>query len=431
METNLFESVRENICTCIAGPELTPNLEAVLKMPMKELHISIPVKMDDGNIKTFQGFRIQYNNARGPGKGGIRFHPDETADTIRGLAAIMTLKCALHELPLGGAKGGVVCNPKSMSEGELERLSRAYIQALGCFIGPDRDIPAPDVYTDEKTMGWMIDEYCRQTGKAEFGAITGKPISLGGSEGRHDSTARGGWFCIREAARETGIGIEMKTKTYPGEYSDKSGEPAPSAVIQGFGNVGYNAALIGKEISGCRIIAVSDSRGGILSEEGLDILAVIKHKKKTGSVQNFPETENITNSQLLELKTDVLIPAALENAITEDNADSIDAKILAEFANGPTSPMAESILNEKGIHIIPDILCNGGGVIVSYFEMVQNLNLDHWSEDYIYRRLDEKMTGAYHRVLEYSKKNSIPMRMAAYTIALEKVIDAMTARGWI
>lgn len=431
METNLFESVKENICTCATGPKVTPNLEAVLKMPMKEIHVSLPVRMDDGSIRTFQGFRIQYNNARGPAKGGIRFHPEETADTIRGLAAIMTFKCALHELPLGGAKGGVVCNPKSMSNGELERLSRAYIQALGCSIGPDRDIPAPDVYTDEQTMGWMIDEYCRGTGSVHFGAITGKPLSLGGSEGRHDSTARGGWYCIREAAKETGIGMEMRETSYSAESKPERGEKAPSAAIQGFGNVGYNAALIGKEIAGCRIIAVSDSSGGVYSEEGLEIAEVMRHKKETGSVINFPGTENIDNSQLLELDVDVLIPAALENAITEENADAVSAKILAEFANGPTAPGAEMILDEKGIHIIPDILCNGGGVIVSYFEMVQNLNMDHWSEDYIYRRLDEKMTRAYHKVLEFSKKNSISMRTAAYTIALEKIVEAMTARGWV
>lgn len=431
METNLFESVKENICTCSAGPKVTPNIEALLKTPMKEIHVSVPVRMDDGSIRTFNGFRVQYNNARGPGKGGIRYHPDETIDTIRGLAAIMTLKCALHELPLGGAKGGVVCDPKSMSKMELERLSRAYIRALGCTIGPDRDIPAPDVYTDEQTMAWMIDEYCRITGSVSFGAITGKPLSLGGSEGRHDSTARGGWYCIREAAKETGIGLEMKETSYSPESKEKEGGTAPSAAIQGFGNVGYNAALIGKEIAGCRIVAVSDSTGGIYLEEGLDVAAVMKHKKETGSVTGFSETERITNTQLLELGVDVLIPAALENAITEDNADSVRAKILAEFANGPTSPTAELILKEKDVHIIPDVLCNGGGVIVSYFEMVQNLNMDHWSEDYVYRRLDEKMTRAYHRVLEFSKKNSIPMRKAAYTIALEKMVEAMTARGWV
>ncbi len=431
MEQNLFESVKQNICTCETGPHLTPNLESLLKIPMKEIHVSLPVRMDDGSIRTFQGFRVQYNNARGPAKGGIRYHPDETIETIRGLAAIMTLKCALHELPLGGAKGGVVCNPKAMSNGELERLSRAYIQALDCSIGPDRDIPAPDVYTNEQTMGWMIDEYIRQTGCVHFGAITGKPLSLGGSEGRHDSTARGGWYCIREAAKETGIGMEMKETSYSPESKAETGEAAPSVAIQGFGNVGYNAALIGKEFTGCRIVAVSDSSGGIYSDEGLDVAGVMKHKKETGSVKGFPGTENITNSQLLELDVDVLIPAALENAITEKNADEVRAKILAEFANGPTSPVAEEIMNKKGIHIIPDLLCNGGGVIVSYFEMVQNMNMDHWAEDYIYRRLDEKMTRAYHKVLEFSKKNSITMRKAAYTIALEEVVDAMTARGWV
>ena len=412
-EQNLFENVKRHLCSCY-GDQVTPNLEAILKMPMRELHFSIPVRMDDGSIRAFSGFRVQYNDALGPTKGGIRFHPEETIDTIRGLAALMTWKCALHDLPLGGAKGGVICNPKKMSRGEIERLSRAYIQSVCHFIGPDRDIPAPDVYTDSSVMAWMMDEYSKIFRKTTFGAITGKPVSLGGSEGRDDATAQGGWFVIREAARDLGIGIE-----------------GAQVAIQGFGNVGANAAIIGTEQFSCRVVAVSDSRGGVFSRTGLDVRSLFAHKQKTGSVMDFPGAENISNEELLELDVDILIPAALENVITLDNASLVKARLIAELANGPVSGDADAFLHEKGVLILPDILCNGGGVIVSYFEMVQNFNLDHWDADEVKRRLEKKMVAAYKSVHDLAFRNNVPMRKAGYTIAVGRVVQAMKFRGWV
>jgi glutamate dehydrogenase (NAD(P)+) len=412
-EQNLFENVKRHLCSCY-GDQVTPNLEAILKMPMRELHFSIPVRMDDGSIRAFTGFRVQYNDALGPTKGGIRFHPEETIDTIRGLAALMTWKCALHDLPLGGAKGGVICNPKKMSRGEIERLSRAYIQAVCHFIGPDRDIPAPDVYTDSSVMAWMMDEYSKIFRKTTFGAITGKPVSLGGSEGRDDATAQGGWFVIREAARDLGIVIE-----------------GAQVAIQGFGNVGANAAIIGTEQFSCKVVAVSDSSGGVFSRNGLDVRALSAHKQKTGSVRDFPGAENITNEELLELDVDILIPAALENVITLDNVDRVKARLIAELANGPVSGDADALLHKKGVQILPDILCNGGGVIVSYFEMVQNFNLDHWDADEVKRRLEKKMVAAYKSVHDLSFRNNVPMRKAGYTIAVGRVVQAMKFRGWV
>ena len=412
-EQNLFENVKRHLCSCY-GDQVTPNLEAILKMPMRELHFSIPVRMDDGSIRAFTGFRVQYNDALGPTKGGIRFHPDETIDTIRGLAALMTWKCALHDLPLGGAKGGVICNPKKMSRGEIERLSRAYIQSVCHFIGPDRDIPAPDVYTDSSVMAWMMDEYSKIFRKTTFGAVTGKPISLGGSEGRDDATAQGGWFVIREAARDLGIVLE-----------------GAQVAIQGFGNVGANAAIIGTEQFSCMVVAVSDSSGGVFSRNGLDVRALSAHKQKTGSVRDFPGAENITNEELLELDVDILIPAALENVITLDNASLVKARLIAELANGPVSGDADALLHEKGVLILPDILCNGGGVIVSYFEMVQNFNLDHWDAEEVKRRLEKKMVAAYKSVHDLAFRNNVPMRKAGYTIAVGRVVQAMKFRGWV
>ncbi|KQC05766.1 MAG: glutamate dehydrogenase [Methanoculleus sp. SDB] len=426
-EMNLLETVRKQICTCSVDLRLTPNVEALLKKPMHELHVSLPVRMDDGTIQTFQGFRVQYNNARGPAKGGIRFHPDETINTIRGLAAIMTWKCALHDLPLGGAKGGVICNPKTMSRGELERLSRAYMRAICRFIGPGRDIPAPDVYTNPQVMAWMMDEYASITGYTEFGVITGKPVTLGGSEGRDDATARGGWIAIREAGKHLGIDFAIRETAAAMEMPVTD----TTVAVQGFGNVGYHAARLAGEMAGCRVVAVSDSRGAIYNQEGLDPDSVMEYEKKTGSVTGYPGASAMTNEELLELDVDILIPAALENVITAKNASNIKAKILAEFANGPTTREAEDILSQNGIHIIPDFLCNGGGVIVSYYEMVQNYNMDHWPAAEVRRRLDDKMTAAYTAVYTMARTHSVPMRQAAYTIALQRVIRAMEDRGWV
>lgn len=411
---NLFEMVKQHLCSCWTDLALSPDVEAILKMPMRELHVSLPVRMDDGSIRAFQGFRVQYNDALGPTKGGIRYHPQQTIDTIRGLASLMTWKCALHKLPLGGAKGGVICNPKEMSTGELERLSRTYIQSIYHIIGPDRDIPAPDVYTDAKTMAWMMDEYSKMAQKTTFGVITGKPVNLGGSEGRLDATAMGGWFTLREAASDNGLELSRAR-----------------VAIQGFGNVGSHAARIGQDLFGCKIVAVSDSRGGIFSEQGLNIPALFAYKEKTGSVKDFPGSRNISNQELLELDVEILIPAALENVITLANAGQIKAKIVAEFANGPVDTDADAFLHTHDILVIPDFLCNGGGVIVSYFEMVQNANLDHWAEREVYGRLEQKMVDAYRAVRDLASRNDVTMRKAAYSIAVERVVQAMRLRGWV
>ncbi len=413
-EQNLFEIVKEHICTCSSDLNLTPDVEDFLKLPVREIHVSVPVRMDDGRIRVFRGFRVHYNDALGPTKGGIRYHPDETIDTIRGLASLMTWKCAIQNLPLGGAKGGVACNPKDMSQGELERLSRAYIKAVYPFIGPDKDVLAPDVYTNSRIMAWMMDEYSLIAGKTSFGVITGKPVSLGGSEGRNDATARGGWHVTAEASKDFGIPLRGAT-----------------VAIQGFGNVGGNAALIGSEEYGCRVIAVSDSQGGILNREGLPVGEVMKHKEKTGSLKGFPGAEEIPNDELLELETDILIPAAIENVITKKNADAIHAQMIAEFANGPMTKEAETILSRRNIPVIPDLLCNGGGVVVSYYEMVQNFNIDHWDRNEIHRRLEKKMVSCYRGVRKLAKDNNVTIRQAAYTIAVGRVVNAMKLRGWV
>lgn len=411
---NPFEIAQKQLDDCARILNLDANTHAILRCPMRELHVSLPVRMDDGSIEVFQGFRVQYNDAKGPTKGGIRFHPEETIDTVRALAAWMTWKCALVDLPLGGAKGGVICNPKKMSQGELERLSRAYIQGICQFLGPDKDIPAPDVYTNPQIMAWMMDEYSKIVGRSQFGVITGKPLSVGGSAGRGDATARGGLYTIREAAKECGIDLENAT-----------------VAIQGYGNAGYHAASLCKSVFGSKIVAVSDSKEGIISNESLDPDAVFEHKSKTGSVLNFPNTKFISNQDLLELEVDILIPAALENIITERNAPNIKAKIVAELANSPTTPGASDILYKNGVHVIPDFLCNAGGVTVSYFEMVQNFYMYYWDEKEVYERLDGKMTTAYHSVLDTSKKHNINMQQAAYVVAVERIAEAMKDRGWV
>ena len=413
-DSNLFETVKKHICTCSLDLQLTPNVEMLLKLPMRELHVSMPVRMDDGTIQAFKGFRVQYNDALGPTKGGIRYHSHQDIDTIRGLAALMTWKCALHDLPLGGAKGGVICDPKKLSKKELEMLSRAYIQAICQIIGPDRDIPAPDMYTDQEVMAWMMDQYSLFAGKTTFGVITGKPLSLQGSEGRLDATARGGWHVVRELAKDRGLDLK-----------------GAAVAVQGFGNVGSFAAILGQELYGCRIVAVSDSSGGIFSRDGLDTRAVLAHKEKTGSVRDFPGSENITNEDLLELEVDVLIPAAMEGVINAGNMDRIKAKIVAEFANGPVDNEADEHLRRQGVIVLPDFLCNAGGVIVSYFEMVQNTNLDHWDEKEIHERLEKKMIEAYKAVKDLVASDDVPWRQAAYALAVSRVVKAMRFRGWV
>ncbi len=411
---NPFDVVKQQIDECARILGLSPDVIAMLKSPMRELQVSLPVRMDDGYTQVFQGFRVQHNDARGITKGGIRFHPDETIDTVRALAAWMTWKTALLDLPLGGAKGGVVCNPKEMSPGELERLSRAYVRSVFPFIGPEKDVPAPDVYTSPQVMAWMMDEYSVIAGKPQFGVFTGKPLPLGGSPGRADATARGGIYTIREAARVLGIDLSKAT-----------------IAVQGYGNAGFFAARLCSELFGAKIVAMCDSSGGVCCLAGADPYEAHACKIETGSVCNLADMESISNEDILELDVDVLIPAAVENVITHHNAPRIKARIVAELANGPTTPEADEILYQKGIHVIPDFLCNAGGVTVSYFEMVQNFYLYFWDEAEIRERLDKKMTAAYHSVLNTSREYKINMRQAAYVRAVERVVEAMRLRGWV
>jgi len=411
---NPFENSRKQLAKCADILGLDESVHEMLRHPMRELRVTLPVRMDDGTIKVFEGFRIQYNDARGPTKGGIRFHPEENIDTVRALAAWMTWKCAVVDIPLGGGKGGVICNPKEMSEGELERLSRKYISSIAQIIGPRKDIPAPDVYTNPKIMAWMVDEFSKISSFNQPGVVTGKPLTMGGSLGRGDATARGGLYTIREAAKV--LGIDLKDA---------------KIAIQGFGNAGYYAAKLATEMFGSKIVAISDSRGGVMNMDGIDPEAANQYKAKTGSVTGMPNTTPISNEAILELNVEVLIPAALENVITEKNAHKINAKIVAELANGPTTPAADEILFQRGIHVIPDFLCNAGGVTVSYFEMVQNFYMYYWSEIRVHTRLDRKMTDAYKAVYSASQKYNIDMRTAAYVVSIERVVTAMKDRGWI
>ena len=413
-ETNPFAVAQQQINDCADILHLRPGERAMLLAPMREMHVSIPVRMDDNSVRVFQGFRVQYNDARGPCKGGLRFHPDETIDTVRALAAWMTGKCSLLDLPLGGGKGGVVCNPKELTPGELERVSRGYVRALGTFISPEKDVPAPDVYTNPQVMAWMMDEYSKMAGENKFGVITGKPLPLGGSAGRGDATARGGMFTLREAAGKLGIDLARAT-----------------VAVQGFGNAGDFAARLVESMFGSRVVACSDSRGGVFNGDGIPVDEVCRHKQDTGSVVGFGNTTAVSNEEIVEADVDILVLAALENVVTGRNADRVRARVVLELANGPTTPEADEILHAKGIHVIPDFLCNAGGVTVSYFEMVQNMYLYSWSLEDVHRQLDVRMTGAYHQVLDASQTHGIHMRRAAYVVAVRRVVEAMRLRGWI
>jgi glutamate dehydrogenase (NAD(P)+) len=393
---------------------LDPATHELLRWPLRELHVTLPVRMDDGTTQVFHGFRVQYNDSRGPTKGGIRYHPEETIDTVRALAAWMTWKTAVVDIPLGGGKGGIICNPKELSQGELERLSRAYIRQVGKIIGEEIDVPAPDVYTTPQIMAWMMDEYSFMRGYNVPGVITGKPIPLGGSQGRGDATARGGVYCVREAGKV--LDIDLKAGT---------------AAIQGYGNAGQFAHILAQEILGLNVVAVSDSRGGIYNAGGIDPEAVIAHKKDTGSVINFADAENITNEELLELDVIVLFPSALENQITSANAEDIKARIVAELANGPTTPEADEILHKNDVYVIPDFLCNAGGVTVSYFEQVQNAYDFYWELEEVHERLDKKMTAAFHAVHDMAQKYKVHNRMGAYIVSVARVAEACKLRGWV
>lgn len=382
-----------------------------IKYPERILIVNFPVRMDNGRVQHFEGYRVQYSTARGPAKGGIRYHPNVTLDEVKALAFWMTWKCAIVNIPFGGGKGGVVCNPKEMSQGELERLTRRYTAEILPLIGPEKDIPAPDVYTNPQVMAWIMDTYSMMKGYAVPGVVTGKPVSLGGSLGRDQATGRGVFYTTQKAVEHLGLKLD-----------------GAKVVVQGFGNAGSVAAML-FEKAGAKVIAVNDSKGGVYNGNGLNIMKLIEHKNKTGSVIGFPDSEPISADELLALQCDILVPAALENAIHEGNAGKINAKIISEAANGPTTPEADAILEEKGVFVIPDILCNAGGVTVSYFEWVQDEQHLFWDEEQIYSMLEKIMKRAFDEVLNIHLKNKVSMRMAAYMLGISRVAEAVRLRG--
>ena len=390
---------------------LDPGMRKVLREPRRELTVHFPVHMDDGSVRVFTGYRVQHNLGRGPAKGGIRYHQDVSLDEVKALAMWMTWKCAVVGIPYGGGKGGVIVDPKKLSLKELEALTRRFTTEISVLIGPERDIPAPDVNTTPQIMAWMMDTYSMHMGYTVPGVVTGKPISLGGSEGRNEATARGCVYTIVDAAPHLGIDLHKAT-----------------VAVQGFGNAGAIAARLIRD-EGSTVIAVSDSTGGIHDPAGLDVEKVVAWKKEHGTVVGFPGSREISNAELLEVECDILIPAALENQITEQNAGKVKAKIVAEAANGPTTPGADTILYERGVFMIPDILCNAGGVTVSYFEWVQDLNRDHWSEAVVNAKLKEIMDRAFAETLDMAEREKVNMRTAAYLLAVQRVADATAMRG--
>jgi glutamate dehydrogenase/leucine dehydrogenase len=391
--------------------KLDPGLRQILRTPRRVMEVAIPVKMDNGQVKVFSGFRVQHNIARGPAKGGIRYHPNVTLDEVKALASWMTWKTGTVNVPYGGAKGGVICDPKRMSRGELERMTRRYVSEILPIIGPERDIPAPDVYTDAQTMAWVMDTYSTMVGHAAPGIVTGKPVTIGGSEGRRDATARGLLFAVEEACKLKRMSVRGAT-----------------VVVQGYGNVGSAAARLFAEKK-AKIIAISDSRGGVHNPRGIDPLKALRYKERAGTVVGMPGASRISNDELLALKCDILIPAALEHVITLHNVDQVKAKIVAEGANGPTTPHADEVLGRKGIFVVPDILANAGGVTVSYFEWVQNLQGAIWQESEVNQKLEFIMRRAFDDVYAAMRKHHVHPRAAAYVLSVGRVADATLTRG--
>ncbi len=409
---NPFEVALKQLDEAAKIINLDKGLQQVLANPKRILTVSLPIKMDNGEIQVFTGFRSQHNDARGPYKGGIRYHPQVTVDEVKALSMWMTWKCAIADIPYGGGKGGIICNPKEMSDGELERLTRRYAYAIADIIGPHTDIPAPDVYTGGKEMAWIMDTYSALKGNyVQPEIITGKPIIIGGSLGRNEATGRGLAFTVREAAKK--LKIDMKNATM---------------AVEGFGNAGQFASQF-VEDQGARLIAASDSKGGIYNKNGIKVAELRKHKEETGSVVGFSGADSISNEELLETECTVLIPAALENQITTKNAGRIKARIVAEAANGPTTPEADEVLYNNKILVIPDILANGGGVTVSYFEWLQNLRRDYWTETEVNDRLDKNITKAFDDVYQTSERYSIDMRKASTVLAINRVVEATKVRG--
>ncbi|RME77439.1 MAG: Glu/Leu/Phe/Val dehydrogenase [Planctomycetota bacterium] len=415
IQRNPFEQAQYQFDLAAEKMGLSSAMRELLRWPQREFKFTLPVEMDNGKTRIFHAYRVQYNAARGPTKGGLRWHPAETLDTVRALAAWMTWKTAVLDLPLGGAKGGITCNPKELSLREKERLARAYIRGAAKILGVHKDVPAPDVYTDPQIMAWMMDEYEAIVQESHPGVITGKPLALGGSLGREDATARGGVIVVRETCRI--LGIDPREGAY---------------AIQGFGNAGQNAAILHQEIlGGGKLVAASDSKGAIYNPQGMDPKDLVDYKRKHGKLLGFPESKEISQEDLLTLDVDILYPAALEQVIHEENASEVKAKIICELANGPTTPEADIILAKRGIKVLPDFLANGGGVTVSYFEQVQNTYHRYWEKDYVLELLDKKMTNALLEVLEIEKKERVHPRLAAYIVALERVVKAIKLRGWV
>ncbi len=411
MANNPFENAQEQLRKAAKIIALEDDILEQLLEPMRILEVSIPVRMDNGKMKVFRAFRSQHNDAIGPTKGGIRYHWNVSRDEVKALSIWMTMKCSTVGIPLGGAKGGIICNPKELSLGELERLSRGYIRMIYKYIGPTQDVPAPDVYTTPQIMAWMLDEYEQIIGEKAPGMITGKPIIIGGSQARGYSTAQGGVYCTDE------LNSRMKFGS------------SPTVAIQGYGNAGsYMARLLHK--MGYVIVAVADSQGGIMNEKGLDPQLVLDHKETTGSVVGYNKAQPIDDTDLLALDVDILIPAALENVITKENAKAVRAKAIVELANGPTTPEADEILFKNGVTVVPDILANAGGVTVSYFEQVQNAYNYYWTEQEALEKLEVIMRSAFERVWKNKESFSVDMRTAAYTVAIGRVADAMRFRGY-
>jgi glutamate dehydrogenase/leucine dehydrogenase len=408
---NAFEIAQRQFSDAADILKLDEGIRKKLRTPERCLTVSIPTKLDDGRLEVFIGHRVQHNTTRGPAKGGIRYHPNVTLDEVKALASWMTWKCATVGIPYGGAKGGITCNPKEMSLDELERMTRRYASEISIIIGPEKDIPAPDVYTNSQTMAWIMDTYSMNKGYAVPGVVTGKPLALGGSLGRNEATAQGCVYVIEEATKKLGIGLNGAT-----------------AVVQGYGNAGSIAAYLLFDL-GVKVVAVSDSKGGIINKNGLDPRKVLEFKDRTGSVVGFPSSEPISNEEILTLKCDILVPAALENCITLKNADKISTKIVAEAANGPTTPKADEILFDKNILVLPDILANAGGVTVSYFEWVQNVQELYWDIEDVNSRLKRVITRSFNDVYAIHRDKKINMRKAAYVLAVGRVAEAYRLRG--
>ena len=412
LRENPFELAKQQLRSVGEAFSIDENLVAVLSQCKKAVTVSIPTRMDDGSVHVFEGYRVTHNIARGPSKGGIRYHPDVTADEVRSLAMWMTWKCALMGIPFGGAKGGVVCDPKSMSSGELERMTRRYTTEIINEIGPERDIPAPDVGTDAQVMAWIFDTYSMNKGHSVLGVVTGKPVQIGGSLGREEATARGAHYCLREALRKLG-GQRVEGTT---------------VAIQGFGNVGsYLAKFVAED--GGTVVAISDSSGGFYNPNGIDVAAAFAHKRDTGTLAGLGGAEAISNEDLLLLECDVLAPCGLEQVIHEENAPRVKAKIVVEGANGPTTPAADAILEDQGALVLPDVLANAGGVVVSYFEWVQGLQEYFWKEAEVNAKLNDIMTRAFHETWNTHEERDVSMRFAAYGLAVQRVGEATTTRG--